>query len=108
MSLLPLPPRWYQPPPYPGTDVPMYRWGTIEGPGNKGQELPTGVLPEGLRKTGPPQEMAQRNKRAAEAMNAQAEENLLEAKEEGEELERQGLATDSKVSTTPSVREEKP
>ena len=33
MSLLPLPPRWYQPPPYPGTDVPMYRWGTIEGPG---------------------------------------------------------------------------
>ena len=32
MSLLPLPPRWYQPPPYPGTDVPMYRWGTIEGP----------------------------------------------------------------------------
>ena len=63
--------------------------------GSKGQKLPEGVLPGGKHEVGKINDRAQQNKGKAMKMNAQAERNLEEAKVKGEELERQGLASDS-------------
>ena len=55
--------------------------------GNKGQKLLEGVLPGGKHEVGKINERAQKNKSKAMELDAQAEENLLEAKELEEELQ---------------------
>ena len=55
--------------------------------GNKGQKLPEGVLPGGKHEVGKVNERARKNKERAVKMQAQAERNLLEAKEVEEELQ---------------------
>lgn len=65
--------------------------------GAKGQKLPEGVLPGGKHKVGKINERAQGNKGKALKFEAQAEENLEEAREKGEELAEQGLEAESLV-----------
>lgn len=59
--------------------------------GAKGQKLPAGVLPDGTHEVGPINERAMGNKEKAIKWEAQAEENLAEAREKGEQLAEQGL-----------------
>ena len=59
--------------------------------GGKGQNLPDGVLPGGRHEVGKINERALKNKEKATKLRDQAEANLLEAKEKGEELESQGI-----------------
>ena len=54
--------------------------------GNKGRKLPEGVLPDGKHEVGKINERAQKNKGEAMRMEAQAEKNLLEAKEVEDDL----------------------
>lgn len=61
--------------------------------GRKGQKLPEGILPGGKQEVGKINERASANKARKMKFDAQAEDNMLEAKEKGEELEREGLAT---------------
>lgn len=63
--------------------------------GQKGQKLPEGVLPGGNEEVGGINERSQHNKGKAMKFEEQAEERLLEAKEKGEQLEREGLGSDS-------------
>ncbi|KAF2160559.1 hypothetical protein M409DRAFT_28943 [Zasmidium cellare ATCC 36951] len=63
--------------------------------GEKGQKLPEGVLPGGKHEVGKIDERAKHNKGKAMKFDTQAEDRLLEAKEKGEELERQNLGSDS-------------
>lgn len=63
--------------------------------GEKGQKLPAGVLPGGKHEVGKINERAKHNKEKAMKFDAKAEDRLLEAKEKGEQLERQGLGSDS-------------
>ena len=63
--------------------------------GEKGQKLPKGVLPGGKHEVGKIDDRAKHNKEMAMKFDAQAEDRLLEAKEKGEELERQNLGADS-------------
>lgn len=65
--------------------------------GAKQQKLPEGVLPGGKHEVGKINERAQKNKGKAMQFRAKAEENLLEAKEKGEVLEKEGLGSDSVV-----------
>ncbi|KAK3724478.1 hypothetical protein LTR37_001102 [Vermiconidia calcicola] len=62
--------------------------------GEKGQKLPEGVLPGGKHEVGKINERAQRNKGVAVKREEQAVENLLKAKEKGEELGREGLSAE--------------
>ena len=73
--------------------------------GSKGQKLPEGVLPGGKHEVGKINERAQRNKDKAVKREKQAERNILEAKEKGEELERQGLGSDSVLPKQGITRE---
>ena len=63
--------------------------------GKKVQKLPEGVLPGGKEEVGKINVRAQKNKGKAMKMERRAEENMLEAKEKGEELERKGLGSDT-------------
>ena len=79
--------------------------------GNKGQKLPEGVLPGGKHEVGKINERARKNKENAMKMEAQADENLLEAKEVGEQLQTEDrLGQESLLPTQgPNVKvEEKP
>lgn len=65
--------------------------------GNKGQKLPEGVLPGGKVEVGKINQRAQRNKGLAMKFQEQAEDNIMEAKEKGEELAQQGIVTPTKL-----------
>lgn len=63
--------------------------------GEKGQKLPSGVLPGGKHEVGKINTRAKHNKETAMKFEAQAAENLSEAKEKAEKLEQKGLESDS-------------
>ncbi|EME42655.1 hypothetical protein DOTSEDRAFT_89986 [Dothistroma septosporum NZE10] len=63
--------------------------------GEKGQKLPEGVLPGGLHEVGKINPRAKYNKQKAMKYEAQAVENLAEAKEKEKQLEQRGLGSDS-------------
>lgn len=63
--------------------------------GEKGQKLPSKVLPDGTHEVGSINERAKHNKEKAMKRDDLAEDHLLDAKEKGEELEEQDLGTKS-------------
>ncbi|KAK5124546.1 hypothetical protein LTR85_001763 [Meristemomyces frigidus] len=68
--------------------------------GEKGQKLPTGVLPGGKHEVGKIDARAKHNKERAMKLNEKAEGNLLEAMEKGRELEQRGVGADPLSGTT--------
>jgi small subunit ribosomal protein S17 len=61
--------------------------------GSKGQKLPKGVLPGGEHEVGKINDRSRHNKEKAMKFEQKSEQRLLEAKEKGEELAQQGLAS---------------
>ncbi|KAF2772593.1 nucleic acid-binding protein [Teratosphaeria nubilosa] len=68
--------------------------------GSQGQKLPEGVLPGGEQAVGKINERAKHNKEMAMKLDAKAEDNLLEAKEKAEALEKKGVSADPLSGTT--------
>ncbi|KAF2724205.1 nucleic acid-binding protein [Polychaeton citri CBS 116435] len=72
--------------------------------GEKGQKLPKGVLPGGKHEVGKIDARAKKNKESAMKLNEKAEENLLQAREKGEQLRQKGLGTDSALENVYAQR----
>lgn len=67
--------------------------------GNKGQKLPTGVLPGGKHAIGSINDRAQANATSTKELRRQTRENVEEAKAKAEEMAEQGIVTNARVSS---------
>lgn len=65
--------------------------------GNKGQKLPPGILPGGKMEVGDIGKRAHKNKERTMKLQAQAEDNILDAKEKAEDLAREGIVTKTNI-----------